>query len=240
MRSDREILDELWIEWHGTTGFRCRCGCTKGYARGKSGRSKRCRDCEAEISITANTLMHGTRLPLAAWVHVLQHRHRIATSRASARRWSIAVSSAWHLIQRVLRWKADGDERERAARVHIMRIGLRARRKRMTPSAPPRIKAIDRARAPHVHVELWVAEDRARCGTIGVDARETDPHAVSDWLDGQLRPRGYVSLRWLPRWVDGLLQAWSRAAPTSWSEIVHSTQPIPLWRLDPWAVTATG
>lgn len=230
-----QVLDRLWRACYGPTGFSCRCGCTLGYARA-GGRSKLCRDCRAEVSVTAGTLMRGTHLPLTAWVYVLECRDHVPSAREVADLFEIAVSSAWHLVQRVLLWYLTRAVQQ-SRHSEVARIALRAAASAMNPGAPAHIVALDRAGAAEVGVRFDIAGDLAWCGPIGVGAPASAAHPAVVGLVDQLRARGYVSLRWLPRWAAALLG--QRALPrgdaaVDWVDMVRSTRPIPLHRLDPW------
>lgn len=233
LAEEQDIIDRLWAERYGPTRFACRCGCTRGYPRRETlGRSKVCRDCGAEYSVTANTLMHRTRLPLRVWVYTLQHcqLRAIPRARTLSKRFGIADSSAWHLIQRVLRW-AEGRKEADGAGVHVVQVALRRPKAPLPPSAPPHILAL--AGATEVSVSLAVGGARAWRREIGVDARDAPVDPVGEWLQDELRSRRNVSLRWLPRWVDGLLALWSQWT-RPWLDTVRNTAPLPLHQLQPW------
>jgi hypothetical protein len=63
--TDADCLDYLdWLRW--PAGFVCpRCGGTAGW-RGGDG-LRRCRGCGRRVSVTAGTVLQGTRTPLTVW-----------------------------------------------------------------------------------------------------------------------------------------------------------------------------
>lgn len=232
---DADIISFLWTTLFGETGFSCECGCTKGYARRPIGRSKVCKACRREISVTAETLMRKTKLPLLAWVRALESTD-LPSSRALADEFDVAPSSGWHLLVRVM---VPSQHRavEAIDRTEVVRVALRPPQRPMTPAAPEHIVSLDAAGTLEVLLRVGLAGDRAWPGEIGVDPAAFGSDPICARLVDELRHRGGVSLRWLPRWTAALLDAWSAANPRPWWRAV-CVAPIPLRRLDPWLCAA--
>jgi hypothetical protein len=96
----------LAYERWGPTGFHCaECGHDRAWhlAPGYP-RTFQCKKCRRMKSVTAGTMMHGTKLPLKVW-NARGEWHdlaRLPTSRGFAAEHGIAPSSAWHLNQRFM------------------------------------------------------------------------------------------------------------------------------------------
>lgn len=64
----------------------------------------KCRDCKRQFSVTTNTIMHGTHIPLRTWIFVIfemaSNKNGLA-AREVERKYGLSAKSAWFLTHRV-------------------------------------------------------------------------------------------------------------------------------------------
>ena len=94
-------------------GFVCqKCGCTEYYP--VCGRNTfQCRACRHQTSVTAETVMHRTHLPLTAWfwaIYLCATDKRGISAVQLSRTLNICYESAWYLLHRIRRAMAQRDE----------------------------------------------------------------------------------------------------------------------------------
>ena len=94
-------------------GFVCpKCGCTEYYpVRGRN--TFQCRACRHQTSVTAETVMHRTHLPLTAWfwaIYLCATDKRGISAVQLSRTLNICYESAWYLLHRIRRAMAQRDE----------------------------------------------------------------------------------------------------------------------------------
>jgi hypothetical protein len=261
--TDRGILRQLArLRW-GDTGFCCRA-CKHPHGRPVPGRPRvlACtrEGCRTHTSITAGTVLHGTKLPLMIWflrgdMYDGYEAMEIPTSGEFAEAFDVARSTAWLLNQKLAATAEtfqQGFHQEYALGIGV-RLSLRppktgllglvnrvkedlARNREARVALTQRVwaAAIGWIRADHEHSHI---ERQTEFGAPQTDER------IATWLRYQLQHRhGKVSLRWLPRWVDAALAIWNRLndpmaahrPPVSWLPLALATPPMPLSRLDPW------
>src|SRR5512133_2470587 len=84
------LADARWPD-----GFRCpTCGDDKGWELATKAFTRECAGCGKQTSVTAGTVMHGSKLPLTVWFslggvpdgHALQRHRRPATEKATGSR----------------------------------------------------------------------------------------------------------------------------------------------------------
>ena len=85
-------------------GFVCpKCGCTEYYpVRGRS--TFQCRACRRQTSVTAETVMHRTHLPLTVWfwaIYLCATDKRGISAVQLSRTLGICYESAWYLLHRI-------------------------------------------------------------------------------------------------------------------------------------------
>ena len=118
----RAVVEKL--RWPG--GFVCPvCGGCEG--KWLSTRPKiQCRACRHQVSLTAGTIFHATKLPLTAWflaMWLIASAKNGISSVELGRRLGIKQTNAWTLKQKVLRaiehddWRSPGDRRQRKRRL---------------------------------------------------------------------------------------------------------------------------
>lgn len=90
------------IKW--PDGFVCPvCGHRHGYALNRPGRYQ-CAKCRHQTSITANTVMHRTHLPLTKWfwaIYLVACDKRGISALTLAGRISVSYETAWYLLKRI-------------------------------------------------------------------------------------------------------------------------------------------
>ena len=90
------------IKW--PNGYVCPvCGHRHGYALNRPGRYQ-CAKCRHQTSITANTVMHRTHLPLTKWfwaIYLVACDKRGISALTLAGRISVSYETAWYLLKRI-------------------------------------------------------------------------------------------------------------------------------------------
>ena len=94
-------------------GFVCpKCGCTEYYpVRGRN--TFQCRACRHQTSVTAETVMHRTHLPLTVWfwaIYLCATDKRGISAVQLSRTLGICYESAWYLLHRIRRVMTQRDE----------------------------------------------------------------------------------------------------------------------------------
>lgn len=96
-------------------GFRCpRCeGASHGLVYGRRLRRHQCRQCGHQATVTAGTIMEGTKLPLTTWFLAFYLIGQAKTSISSlqlSRQLGVAYNTAWMLHSKILRAMSVRDE----------------------------------------------------------------------------------------------------------------------------------
>ena len=90
------------IKW--PDGFECPvCGCRHGYAL-KNRRQYQCARCRHQTSLTANTVMHRSHLPLTKWfwaIYLVACDKRGISALALAGKIEVCYESAWNMLRRI-------------------------------------------------------------------------------------------------------------------------------------------
>src|SRR5918993_6133943 len=108
----RAVVEELrWPE-----GFVCpRCGGAEG-TRPSTRPKVQCRACRHQVSLTAGTIFHATKLPLTSWFLAMW---LVATAKNGissvelGRRLGVKQTNAWALKQKIMQVMAERDGRKR-------------------------------------------------------------------------------------------------------------------------------
>jgi hypothetical protein len=260
--TDAAILQRLAYQRWGPTGFSCRV-CRHPHGRPVRGRPRvrvcALPGCRAQTSITANTVLHRTKVPLVVWVlrgEMLEafEVREIPTSTEAAELFEIARSTAWAMNQKVAASVEIYQRGFHAPFVHAAVAVLPLRPHRSTCLGHLRKVQERLAGSRHANVALTLTRWSVALGRVAVPHDErirfnrqhafSEPlhHAgISKWIQNHLLSRhGPVSLRWLPRWIDALLWIYNhlndpmiRWGP-SWWQLAIAAGPRPLPRLDPW------
>lgn len=111
--STEEICRAELFRLRFPNGFVCpKCGCTEYYpVRGRN--TFQCRACRYQTSVTAETVMHRTHLPLTAWfwaIYLCATDKRGISAVQLSRTLNICYESAWYLLHRIRRAMAQRDE----------------------------------------------------------------------------------------------------------------------------------
>ena len=109
MNWDRNIPDNetacvtFLAEIRWPKGFQCSCGSSDFYRLKSRPRVFECKVCKAQKSVTAGTLMHGTRVPLRTWfvAVVLMARPNGLTAAELQRRTDVHYDTAWQILHRL-------------------------------------------------------------------------------------------------------------------------------------------
>lgn len=240
--SERELflIEQLaHVRW-GPTGFCCRhCGHLHAWSSRTRPRVRECRSCGRSCSVTAGTLLHGTRLPLEVWVRrgiQFESSVQIQSVTALAATFGIARSTAWLLHQKMFALLSFGADPHPGAKgatiVRNVRVRRPSRAPPMAETAPKHVRLL------HLHhlnlrlrgVTVPIVMRLIGCTSWRVHVAPTREEAVEyqhnppDWLVAhdhyglnrwlhaslELLPHT-VSLRWLPRWLDAALAGWNIA-----------------------------
>jgi transposase-like protein len=99
---ERTYADRL-AQMRWPDGFTCACSSSKHYRLRKRPRVFVCRECGKQTSVTAGTLLHGTRLPLSAWflAAALMTRAQGVTAAELERQLDVHYETAWQLLHRL-------------------------------------------------------------------------------------------------------------------------------------------
>ena len=90
------------VKW--PTGFVCPvCGCRHCYAI-KTRRQYQCANCRHQTSLTANTVMHRSHLPLTKWfwaIYLVACDKRGISALALAGKIEVCYETAWNMLRRI-------------------------------------------------------------------------------------------------------------------------------------------
>lgn len=101
--NEKACVEYLYnVKW--PEGFVCPvCGHRHGYALSRPGRYQ-CAKCRRQTSLTANTVMHRTHLPLTKWfwaIYLVACDKRGISALTLAGRISVSYETAWYLLRRI-------------------------------------------------------------------------------------------------------------------------------------------
>lgn len=101
--NEKTCLEYLYtVKW--PNGFVCPvCGHRHGYALNRPGRYQ-CAKCRCQTSLTANTVMHRSHLPLIKWfwaVYLVACDKRGISALTLAGKISVSYETAWYLLRRI-------------------------------------------------------------------------------------------------------------------------------------------
>ncbi|RXZ80272.1 IS1595 family transposase [Paenibacillaceae bacterium] len=101
---------DFWYVQRWQTDYSCpRCGCTVGWVLPKRGVTQCARQkCRYQVSSTAGTILHKTRLPLRTWFHAIVHyaEQPLITVRALAPILGVSVKTAALMLRKIrLAWQ---------------------------------------------------------------------------------------------------------------------------------------
>lgn len=102
--TEADCIEQLVALRWGCWGWRCRgCGGNVGYPVSGRPRVRVCKYCTKQTSVTAGTLLHGTRVPLRCWflAAALLMRDEGCTSVELARRAGVHKQTAWRIMHRL-------------------------------------------------------------------------------------------------------------------------------------------
>src|ERR1700752_927655 len=105
-------------------GFVCpRCGGSKAWRLETKAWTYECAGCGRQTSVTAGTVMHGSKLPLTAWftaIHLLSsHSNGISALQLQAQLGLRSYKSAWLLLHKLRRAMVDPDRLPLAELVEV-------------------------------------------------------------------------------------------------------------------------
>src|ERR687884_74979 len=115
----RWLLEKRWPD-----GFRCPvCGHDKAWELGRERLTLRCAACERRVSVTAGTVLHGSRLGLrtwflAAWL-MATHANGISARQLWEQLGLGSYKSAWLLVRKLRRAMVDPDREPLAGLVEV-------------------------------------------------------------------------------------------------------------------------
>ncbi len=101
--NEKACVEYLYrVKW--PQGFECPvCGCRHGYAL-KSRRQYQCARCRHQTSLTANTVMHRSHLPLTKWfwaIYLVACDKRGISALALAGKIEVCYETAWNILRRI-------------------------------------------------------------------------------------------------------------------------------------------
>ena len=266
--TDRTLLEQFArLRW-GPTGFRCP-HCDHLHARRISTRPRTrvCKRCKHQTSVTAGTLLAHTKLPLRCWFDHATYldagpQQPFPTTRQAAEDLGISVSATWLLTHKVFRLAQAIQRRvmPNTSLLELFRVPVRRPHRLSVPaSAPPTVRALCR----------WLVEGRGRSevevmtqssgrfsslyrvAPTSFERRVYDnynhryvlPSRPSPSLRDQLRRHRGISLRWLPSWLHALLHfsnqhTYGPHNPIPLAfDLAARLPPHPKRRLEPWVRT---
>ena len=111
MFSDPDFTRRWFVDQRWPDGVHCpRCESKNIQERVKP-QPYRCRDCRADFSVTTDTIMHNTKLPLKAWglaMYLLLTNLKGVSSMKLHGDLGVTQKTAWHLAHRIRQvWKSD-------------------------------------------------------------------------------------------------------------------------------------
>lgn len=144
--ASEEACEAYLFSWRWPDGFRCpRCNhdeATKLSHR----RQYQCRGCKYQVSITAGTAMHNTKLSLRVWFWaiflVARHKKSISALQLQKDLGLGSYRSAWLLLQKVRRCFGEKDEYPLKGIVEVDETLVGAKGKGAKPGKDPGNKAI--------------------------------------------------------------------------------------------------
>ena len=226
--TDRTLLQQFArLRW-GPTGFRCP-HCDHLYARTlrTRPRTRVCKGCKRQTSVTAGTLLAHTKLPLRAWFEHATYldagSQPFPTTRQAAEDLGISVSATWLLTHKVFRL-AEAIQRRvmpDTSLLELFRVPVRRPHQFPGPSgAPPTVRALwlgllQGGGRSEVEVMTQSEGGFTSLYRVAPTAWERRVHAhfhhfpipsrPSPALLSQLRRHRGISLRWIPSWLHALL-----------------------------------
>ena len=101
--TEKACADYLYqIKW--PEGFVCpKCGCREHYPVQGYGRYQ-CKHCRHQTSLTANTVMHRTHLPLTKWfwaIYLVACDKRGISALALSGKIEVCYETAWYMLRRI-------------------------------------------------------------------------------------------------------------------------------------------
>ena len=101
--NEKACVEYLYsVKW--PRGFECPvCGCHHGYAL-KHRRQYQCANCRHQTSLTANTVMHRSHLPLTKWfwaIYLVACDKRGISALALAGKIEVCYETAWNMLRRI-------------------------------------------------------------------------------------------------------------------------------------------
>ena len=111
--NEKSCMEYLYsIKW--PQGFECPvCGCRHGYAL-KNRKQYQCANCRHQTSLTANTVMHRSHLPLTKWfwaIYLVACDKRGISALALAGKIEVCYETAWSMLRRIRAAMETRDER---------------------------------------------------------------------------------------------------------------------------------
>ena len=101
--NEKACVEYLYsVKW--PQGFECPvCGCRHGYTL-KNRRQYQCANCRHQTSLTANTVMHRSHLPLTKWfwaIYLIACDKRGISALALAGKIEVCYETAWNMLRRI-------------------------------------------------------------------------------------------------------------------------------------------
>ena len=111
--NEKSCMEYLYsIKW--PQGFECPvCGCRHGYAL-KNRKQYQCANCRHQTSLTVNTVMHRSHLPLTKWfwaIYLVACDKRGISALALAGKIEVCYETAWSMLRRIRAAMETRDER---------------------------------------------------------------------------------------------------------------------------------
>lgn len=101
---DEDACVTAFIRARWPNGPKCpKCGCEHAY-RMRTRRIFQCSDCKHQMSITAGTILHGSKLPLAKWFlafYLVGSNKQGISALSLGKHLGISRVSAWHLLHKI-------------------------------------------------------------------------------------------------------------------------------------------
>lgn len=247
----RQLWALRWKDW--SCG---KCGHTACHQLKSRPRVFQCARCGAQMSVTAGTLLHGTRLPLKCWFIAAERfsSRRSISARMLARELSVSVHTSWRMLQRFRSALAEEEEPLLQGMVQVAARGFRCRQPLVgTKRWVSGVFVVDeqgrwrywQGLKPNVLIPrlLQVFPVKlAPVGQPGPNAAESRVHAMYRVIWSTHRQ---VSELWLRRYARGCAFIWENDLVKDRVRVARSllercmqSGPAPFWSLRPFQLDA--
>jgi len=195
------------VRW--ADGFRCpACGGGKGWRLSTKPFTWECADCSKQTSITAGTVMHGSKLELTMWFWaaylMATHSNGISATQLQLQLGIGSYKTAWLLCAKLRRAMVNPDRNPLTGLVEVVEIvGDGPGRVRLAPIADYSAESIRAFVATNVAAGVKLKTD-GWAGYPGTPEVDHDPHVVGTMAAHLVLPWTHRVFANLKRWALGV------------------------------------